>query len=97
MLNRFQLRIWEWRGPKLWAALFMIGAAEEFMYIGWLALATRGEIVWVMIFLYIWQSMHDVYYTIENSVWQDPNTRRAEKIGSMLGGGLSLILFPFHV
>lgn len=91
----FNLKIWEWRGPKLWLALFLVGAVEEFMYIGWLALATRGEILLVMIFLYAWQSMHDWYYCLTPDLWQDPKTRRAEKLGSVFGGGLSLLIFPF--
>jgi hypothetical protein len=89
------LKLWELKGTPLYIALFLIGFAEDFCYMLWLSMATRGYILPVIVFVYFWQSLHDIYYTLDASTWRDANTRRAEKLGSALGAGCSLLLFPF--
>lgn len=95
-LKLWNMRIYEWRGWKLNTYLFLSGAAEDFCFMFWLFLATKGLILPVIIFVYFWSSLKDSYYAIPASVWQDPNTRRFEKLGSAVGAGLSLYLFPLQ-
>ena len=87
-------KLWELRGWRLNLALFTTGLLEDFFFIGYMLLANAREYLWVMPFVYLWQSMHDSYYGIPSEVWQLPNTRRFEKLGSTIGAGLSLYLFP---
>ena len=88
--------LWEIRGWPLYVMLFFAGFIEDFAYLGWLSLATHGYVITTAVFVYLWHSLHDLYYSIPNTVWQDKRTRRAEKLGSALGAGLSLYLFPLR-
>lgn len=89
-------KLWEYRGWKLYAVLFALGFIEDFAYMLWLALATHGNLLAVGIFVYIWSTGHDLYYSIPSEVWQDKRTRRAEKFGAASGAVISLWLFPLR-
>jgi hypothetical protein len=93
-LRFLNTRVYSWRGRKLYAYLFFAGLVEDFCFLFWIFLASRGMILPVMLFVYLWSSVRDSYYSIPSEVWQDPKTRRFEKLGSALGAGLSLYLFP---
>jgi hypothetical protein len=94
ILRTFNKRVYELRGKQLYAYLFFAGLVEDFCFLFWIYLASQGMIIQVMIFVYLWTSIRDSYYSIPTEVWQDPNTRRFEKLGSALGAGSSLYLFP---
>jgi hypothetical protein len=93
-LRKFNTRVYHWRGRKLYAYLFFSGFVEDFCFLFWIFLASRGMIFPVMLFVYLWSSVRDSYYAIPTEVWQDPQTRRFEKLGSALGAGVSLYFFP---
>ena len=84
----------DWRGKKLYTYLFFSGFVEDFCFLFWIFLASRGMILPVMLFVYVWSSVRDSDYAIPTEVWQDPRTRRFEKLGSALGAGVSLYFFP---
>jgi hypothetical protein len=87
-------KLWELKGWKLHAALFTTGFLEDICFVVYLVLVQRGEWVWVMFFVYAWQSMHDLYYCLDQSQWRDTKLRRFEKIGSALGAAFTVKFFP---
>jgi len=88
------INLWEMQGWRLRSALFAIGFVEDFCYLTYLQLAVRGYVLPVIVFVYLWQSLHDIYYTLGPDAWRDRWNRRAEKAGSALGAGVALWVFP---
>jgi hypothetical protein len=95
----FSGKLHELPPEQIRVALFFMGFLEYFFYVANITLITSDvellfKIPPVMMLTYVWDSSHDIYYTLGVDIWKDKLTRRYEKIGSCLGAGVSLWLFP---
>lgn len=93
----FKGKMYELPKPQLRLVLFLMAFIEYGFHILWVSLivsSNENRVLYGMVVTLFWDTMHDSYYTLGTDTWRDVWTRRSEKLGSCLGAGVSLYLFP---